>query len=200
MLQFREPRLLPYKDNCKTKIVKAGWWNEIVHKPNGWLHHAYLVPGAGYYQLFDWDTYFMGVALSYLHRGKGLAGSVEDFLHFTDHNWAYRGYTPREITGRHLWAHVATTQQARIMIKRYVLNPREFWTPFGIRSLAPSSVFYHQVHGYWQGPIWIISNYMVMHGLMNYGYDSQARTLAVETARTLLRDINATGGMRCSIA
>ena len=337
------------QSKLQNKIIRAGWWNGIVRKPNGWLHHEYLVPGADYNQLFDWDTYFMGVAMSYVHREKSLAGSVEDFLHFTNQHWAYRGYTPRAATGRHLWAipemckpflaqmalratltlhsvawlkpyyarladtlwywrharrardglftwfdgvesgcdnspavinipadrtegvdlacyiyreylamadlasllgkhgdvhrylflaarlkalirsrlwdakagtfynrnsrtgafmrvpewtnlvplwaHVASTRQARIMIKRYVLNPQEFWTPFGIRSLAPSSAVYHPIHGYWQGPIWIVGNYMVMHGLMNYGYDLPARTLAFETASTLLHDINTTGGM-----
>ncbi len=333
----------------QNKIAKAGWWSGIVRKPNGSLHHEYLVPGADYTQLFDWDTYFMGVALSHLHRGKSLAGSVKDFLHFTDSHWSYRGYTPREVAGRHLWAlpemckpflaqmalratltlhhvawlkpyyarlkdtlwywrharrasdglftwfdgvesgcdnspavinvpanrtegvdlacyiyreylamadlasllgkradvlryqhravklkalietrlwdakagtfynrnsrtgafirvpewtnlvplwaHVASARQARIMIKRHVLNLHQFWTPFGIRSLAPSSASYHPISGYWQGPIWIISNYMVMHGLMNYGYDAPARTLAYETASILLHDINTTGGM-----
>ncbi len=337
------------QDQLQQAIVKAGWWAQIVRKPNGHLHHAYLIPGADYYQLFDWDTYFMGVALSYAHRGQSLAGSVEDFLHFTDHNAAYRGYTPREIDGTHLWAlpemckpflaqmalrasltlhsvtwlkpyysrladtlwywrharrspdglftwfdgvesgcdnspavisvpanrtegvdlacyiyreylamadlaallgqptdvqryeqhairlrrliqtrlwdahagtfynrnsrtgaficvpewtnlvplwaNVATRRQAHILIRRYVLKAHEFWTPYGIRSLAPESPSYHPIHGYWQGPIWVVSNYMVMHGLMNYGYNTQARLLAVETVTTLLRDIKKTGGM-----
>ena len=348
---FSSRRLAAYalQNRLQRAIVKAGWWQQIVRKPNGQLHHKYLIPGAAYFQLFDWDTYFMGVALSYAHRGESLAGSVKDFLHFTDGHWSYRGYTPRIVAGRHmwalpemckpflaqmalrasltlhsaawlrpyyprladtlcywrharrspdrlftwfdgvesgvddsaaiisvpadgtegvdlacyiyreyramadlasllgkpadvqrykrhaaklkaliqkrlwdnkagtfynrnsrtgafirvpewtnlvpLWAHVATKRQAQIMITRYVLNPREFWTPFGIRSLAPESPLYHPVHGYWQGPIWIVTDYMVMHGLMNYGYASQARLLARDTADTLLHDIQATGGM-----
>ncbi len=330
-------------------MTKAGWWRQIVRQPNGRLHHAYLIPGSMYYELFDWDTYFMGLALSYSHRGQSLAGSVEDFLHFTDHDDSYRGYTPREVDGKHffalpemckpflaqmalratltlhnvswlkpyyprladtlwywrharrssdglftwfdgvesgtdnspavftvppdrtegvdlacyiyreylamadlasllgkpadvrlyqqraaklkrliqkrlwdasagtfynrnsrtgafirvpewtnlvpLWAHVATRRQAKVLITRYVLNPHEFWTQYGVRSLAPGSPAYHPVHGYWQGPIWIVSDYMVMHGLMNYGYTTQARLLARNTVATLLRDIKATGGM-----
>ncbi len=337
------------QNRLQSAIAKAGWWKQIVRKPNGQLHHKYLIPGAAYFQLFDWDTYFMGVALSYANRGKSLADSVKDFLHFTDGHWSYRGYTPRIVAGRHmwalpemckpflaqmalrasltlhstawlkpyyprladtlwywrhvrrspdglftwfdgvesgvddsaavisvpadrtegvdlacyiyreylamadlasllgkpadvrryqqhaaklktliqtrlwdnnagtfynrdsrtgkfirvpewtnlmpLWAHVATKRQAQIMMTRYVLNPGEFWTSFGIRSLAPQSPFYHPVHGYWQGPIWIVTDYIVMHGLMNYGYTSQARLLARETAGTLLRDIKTTGGM-----
>ena len=344
-------RLTAYalQQRLRQAMAKAGWWRQIVRQPNGRLHHAYLIPGAMYYQLFDWDTYFMGIALSYAHRGNSLAGSVEDFLHFTDHDYSYRGYTPREVAGHHffalpemckpflaqmalrasltlhsaswlksyyprladtlwywrharrspdglftwfdgvesgtdnspavlsvpadrtegvdlacyiyreylamadlasllgkpadvrlyqqraaklkrliqkrlwdasagtfynrnsrtgafirvpewtnlvpLWAHVATRRQAQILITRYALNPREFWTNYGIRSLAPGSPSYHPVHGYWQGPIWIVTDYMVMHGLMNYGYNTQARLLARNTVTTLLRDIKATGGM-----
>jgi len=330
-------------------IRKTGCWQQIVRQPNGQLHHAYLIPGSMYYELFDWDTYFMGVSLSYFHRGHSLAGSVEDFLHFTDYYASYRGYTPREVDGRHfwalpemckpflaqmalrasltlhsvawlkpyysrladtlwywrharrspdglftwydgvesgtdnspavisvppnrtegvdlacyiyreylamadlakllgkpadvrlyqqrasklkhliqkrlwdaaagtfynrdsrtgafiqvpewtnlvpLWAHVATRRQAQILIKRWALNPHEFWTRYGIRSLAPGSPAYHPVHGYWQGPIWIVSDYIVMHGLLNYGYTAQARLLARNTAAVLLRDIKTTGGM-----
>lgn len=337
------------QNRLQRAIAAAGWWKQIVRTPNGRMHHKYLIPGASYFQLFDWDTYFMGVALSYGNRGKSLAGSVEDFLHFTGGHWSYRGYTPRIVAGHHLWAlpemckpflaqmalrasltlhnaawlkpyyprladtlwywrhtrrspdglftwfdgvesgvddsaavisvpadrtegvdlacyiyreylamadlasllgkpadvrryqrhavklkrliqtrlwdnkagtfynrdsrtgafirvpewtdliplwaHVATRRQAHILITRYVLNPREFWTPYGIRSLAPESPLYHPIHGYWRGPIWVVTDYMVMHGLMNYGCYSQARLLARETVTTLLRDIKKTGGM-----
>ncbi len=330
-------------------MTKAGYWQQVVRKPNGQLHHEYLIPGADYFQLFDWDTYFMGVALSYAHRGKSLAGSVEDFLHFTNYHWSYRGYTPREVDGQSfwalpemckpflaqmalrasltmhhvawlkpyyqrladtlwywrnarsvpdglftwydgvesgvdnspavssapadrtegvdlacyiyredlamadlasllhkpgdvhryqqramrlkhliqtrlwdardgtfynrdsrtgkfirvpewtnlvpLWAHVATPQQAHILITSYVLNPQQFWTPFGIRSLAPHTPWYHPIHGYWQGPIWVVSDYMVMHGLLNYGYTAAAKRLATNTVTTLLADIKNTGGL-----
>ncbi|MGH9526552.1 MAG: MGH1-like glycoside hydrolase domain-containing protein [Terriglobales bacterium] len=321
----------------------------MVRPPQGVLPYTYLIPGAHYFQLFDWDTYFMGVALSYQHRGRALADSVRDFLHFTDLRAGYRGYTPREIgpegpwalpemckpflaqmalrasqtrgsaawlrpdwqrlkdtlsywrnarqtpdglftwfdgvesgvdnspavprfpadrvegvdlacylvreyramavlakmldqpadarlyaararrltqriqtrlwsakdgtfydrdsrTGRFirvpewtnlvpLWARVATPDQARVMIQRYALNPKEFWSPYGIRSLAPESPDYDPAHGYWRGPVWIISNYMVMHGLMNYGYSAPAQTLARRTVQLLLRDFQTTGGM-----
>ncbi|NNM85807.1 MAG: hypothetical protein HKL96_08655 [Phycisphaerales bacterium] len=330
-------------------MAKAGYWRQIVRKPNGQLRHEYLIPGASYFELFDWDTYFMGVALSYAHHGKALEGSVRDFLHFTNCRWAYRGYTPRAIDGQQLWAlpemckpflaqmalrasltmhhvawlkpyykrladtlwywhsarsapdglftwfdgvesgvdnnpavssapadrtegvdlacyiyreylamadlavllhkpadvqryqqlagqlkhliqtrlwdaragtfynrdsrtgqfirvpewtnlvplwaHVATPQQAHSLITRYVLNPHQFWTPFGIRSLAPNTPWYHPVHGYWQGPIWIVSDYMVMHGLLNYGYTAAAQRLATNTVATLLADIKKTGGL-----
>lgn len=330
-------------------IQRQGLLRRIVRPAAGLLPYPYLIPGAHYYQLFDWDTYFMGVALSRQNRGRALADSVRDFLHFTGRHAAYPGYTPREIapggfwalpemckpflaqmawrasrtqhsaqwlepdwarlaatlvywrqarqapdglfiwfdgvesgvdnspavssapadrtegvdlacylvreyramaalarmlgksaaaaayarraaaltrriqthlwsardgtfynrdrrTGQFirvpewtnltpLWARVATPAQARILITRHVLNPREFWSPDGIRSLAPASPDYDPGHGYWRGPIWIVSDYIVMHGLMNYRYAAAARQLASRTVRMVLRDVQTTGGM-----
>ena len=331
------------------RIEQAGMLRVIVRAPAGQLRHRYLIPGAGYYQLFDWDTYFMGVALSYHQRGRSLAGSVEDFLSFTNHRAGYRGYTPREATAKGmwslpeqckpflaqmalrasqtlgsagwlrpyyrrladtldywrearrapdglytwfdgvesgvdnspavssrpanvsegvdlacylvredramaalakmlhksgdarlyagrarrltrliqtrlwdardasfynrdqrsgqlvrapewtnltpLWARVATAAQARALIERHLLNPKEFWSRYGVRTLTPASAQYRPAGGYWRGPIWIVADYMMMHGLLNYGYTDAARQLARRTARLLLSDFRATGGM-----
>lgn len=336
-------------------IARQRLLRRIVRPPAGILPYPYLIPGAHYFQLFDWDTYFMGLALSYQHRGQALADSVRDFLHFTGHNDAYPasgdypGYTPREIAPQGfwslpemckpflaqmalrasltlhsaawlrpywprlqatlaywrdarqapdglftwfdgvesgvdnspavssrpadrtegvdlacylvreyramaalatmldkpadaasyavraralthliqtrlwsakdgtfydrdsrggqfirvpewtnlspLWARVATPAQARTLITRHVLDPAEFWSPFGIRTLAPESPDYDAAGGYWRGPVWIVANYTVMHGLMNYGYRRAARQLASRTARMVLRDAQTTGGM-----
>ncbi len=330
---------------------------DIVKPPRGLLHHEYLVPSGPYFQLFDWDTYFMGVALSYDHRGRALAGSVEDFLDFTDEHANWLGYTPREIapdslwalpemckpflaqaalrasltlhdaswlaqpsgashrsylqkladtltfwersrrapdglfvwfdgvesgvdnnpavsddptgitegvdlqtyvyreylamavlsgwlghpaaaaeyraraahlrsamqrllwsaadglyynrdarSGRWirvktwtdlapLWAGIPTQEQARRMIEDHLLNAREFWAPDGVRSLAADEPLYNPQSGYWRGPVWVISDYLLMHGLLHYGYRAQARELAAKTTALLARDLRVTGGM-----
>ncbi len=331
------------------RIQRAGMLRVIARPAAGQLKHRYLIPGAGYYQLFDWDTYFMGVALSYHGRGRSLASSVEDFLDFTNSRAGYRGYTPREATAKAfwalpeqckpflaqmalrasqtlgsaawlrpyykrladtlaywrqarrapdglytwfdgvesgvdnspavssqpanvtegvdlacylvredramaalakmlnknndaerytrrarrltrliqtrlwdapeasfynrdrrtgkfvrvpewtnltpLWARVATPAQARAIIEQHLLNPKEFWSAYGVRTLAAESPQYNPASGYWRGPIWIVTDYMMMHGLMHYGYPQQARQLARRTARLLLADFKATGGM-----
>jgi putative isomerase len=329
----------------------------VVKPPRGILKHQYLVPAGPYFQLFDWDMYFMGVALSYDGVGKPVANSIEDFLEFVDEYANWPGYTPREIApdalwalpeqckpflaqaavrasrtmndyqwllepngeskktayakladtvhfwennprapdgffvwfdgvesgvdnnpavsdnpsqvtegvdlqcylyreyralavlaeklGKHedaqaykakaddlenrvrdkmwsgpdglffnidsrsgqfvkiktwtdlvpLWAGIATPAQAGRMIRDHVLNPKEFWCNYGIRTLAPGEPLYNPKSGYWRGPVWVISNYLVMHGLMNYGRAAEARQLAERTVNLLVNDIKATGGM-----
>ncbi|MGH9452968.1 MAG: amylo-alpha-1,6-glucosidase, partial [Terriglobia bacterium] len=321
----------------------------IVKPPKGLLKHQYLVPNGPYFQLFDWDMYFMGVALSYDGAGQPLADSVKDFLEFVDANANDEGYTPREIapdalwalpemckpflaqaalrasltmgsadwlkpyftrlehtvvfwentrrstngffrwyngvesgvdnnpavsarpanvtegvdlqcyiyreyvalailadklgraqvaaayrkkaedlkvlvqtkmwsdadgmflninstTGQFvrvktwtnfvpLWAGIATPAQAQRTIQEHLLNLREFWSAYGVRTLAPSEPLYNPRSGYWRGPIWVISNYLLMHGLMNYGYKKEAQELAGKTVSLLIHDLQTTGGM-----
>ncbi|MGH9731233.1 MAG: amylo-alpha-1,6-glucosidase [Candidatus Acidiferrales bacterium] len=338
-------------------IAKSGAKQNIVKPASGILKHPYMVPAGPYTQLFDWDTYFMGVALSYDGVGEPLEDSVKDFLDFTDENWNSTGYTPREIavdapdalpqmckpflaqmalrasmtlnnyewlrepsgathrtyyqklgdtlifwenarrandglfrwfngvesgvdnnpavsdepagvsegvdlqcyiyreyramavmaarlgnasdektydakadalaklirekmwsesdgmflnidsrTGRMvriktwtnfvpLWVGVATKDQAERTIREHVLNAKEFWSPNGIRTLAPSEPLYDPHRGYWRGPVWIVSNYLVMQGLAKYGHQKEAVKLAEETVNLLVSDLRATGGM-----
>jgi neutral trehalase len=329
----------------------------VVKPPKGILKHEYLVPAGPYFQLFDWDMYFMGVALSYDGVGTPVASSIEDFLEFVDEYANWPGYTPREIapdalwalpemckpflaqaavrasrtsggyewlvrpngeskktnyeklgdtlafwedtrrapdgfflwyngvesgvdnnpavsdkpaqvtegvdlqcylyreyramavlaeklgrrrdsqkyhakaddladrvrekmwsdadgmflnidarTGRAvpvktwtnfvpLWARIATPAQAKRMVEDHILNPKEFWCDYGVRTLAPSEPLYDPKAGYWRGPVWVISNYLVMHGLANYGHQAEARQLAERTVNLLVGDIKKTGGM-----
>lgn len=338
-------------------FAKYGFKTNIVKPPSGILTNEYLVPAGPYTQLFDWDTYFMGVALSYDGVGEPLEDSVKDFLDFTDENYGTKGYTPREIatnapdalpqmckpflaqmalrasetlhdyswlrepsgptrlsyyqkladtlafwelarrspdglfrwfngvesgvdnnpavsddpadisegvdlqcyiyreylamailaektghdadvavyrrkardladrvrmkmwsagdgmflnidsrTGKFvriktwtnfvpLWADIATKSQADEMIRPHLLNPREFWSPNGVRTIAATEPLYNPRSGYWRGPVWVLSNYLLMHGLTNYGYKKEAIQLADETVALLLRDLRATGGM-----
>jgi putative isomerase len=329
----------------------------VVKPPRGILKHPYLVPAGPYFQLFDWDMYFMGVALSYDGVGRPVADSVRNFLEFVDEYANYSGYTPREIapdalwalpeqckpflaqaavrasrtmndyqwllepngesrgtnyaklaatlrfwenarrapdgfflwydgvesgvdnnpavsdrparvtegvdlqcylyreyramavlaqklgkqddaqaykakaddleervrhkmwsesdgmflnidarTGQFvkiktwtnlvpLWAGIATPAQADRMTRDHVLNPEEFWSQYGIRTLAPGEPLYNAKSGYWRGPVWVISNYLAMHGLMKYGHPAEARQLADRTVNLLVSDIKKSGGM-----
>jgi neutral trehalase len=330
---------------------------DVVKPPKGILKHEYLVPSGPYWQLFDWDMYFMSVALSYDGVGKPVASSVEDFLEFVDEYANWKGYTPREIAPdalwalpeqckpflaqaavrasltmhdftwlnqpngdskktnyqkladtvafweenrrrpdglfvwyngvesgvdnnpavsdnpaevtegvdlqcyiyreylalaviaeklgkaddalmyrrkaedlKHLvqdrmwsdvdgmflninsrtnqfvrvktwtnfvplWAKIATPAQAARTIREHLLNPQEFWAPEGIRTIAPGEPLYNPGSGYWRGPVWVVSNYLMMHGLLNYGFQPQAQELAEKTVKLLVADFHKTGGM-----
>lgn len=94
-----------------------------------------------------------------------------------------------------LWAGLATQAQAKRLIEGRLLDPAQFWAPHGVRTLSRDEPLYDPHRGYWRGPVWVLSNYLVMHGLLNYGYQAQAAELADKTQRLLVDDFNTSGGM-----
>lgn len=76
-----------------------------------------------------------------------------------------------------MWAHVATREQARELV-RHLTDSTSFWRRYGIPTLAANDPRYTPfVDGCcrWNGPVWLLWNYIVMRGLNNYGYDDLAR-------------------------
>lgn len=90
-----------------------------------------------------------------------------------------------------LWAGVASEEQARIMIMKYLTNPREFWSPYPLSVLSKSEPWYSEIHlpadngCSWRANTWMPTNYMVYHGLKWYGYDDIASALAQRTVELI---------------
>jgi alpha,alpha-trehalase len=99
-----------------------------------------------------------------------------------------------------LWAGLATRENGRRMIERYVLEPRKLWAPYGVRSLAADEPLYNnenviKPYSNWQGPIWPHANWMAMHALLHYGYPDAARDVAVRVTQVCLDDLERNGMM-----
>jgi hypothetical protein len=79
-----------------------------------------------------------------------------------------------------MWAHVATKEQARELVK-HLTDSGQFWRRFGVPTLAANDPNYTPfVDGCcrWNGPVWLLWNYVVMRGLKNYGYHDIAGAVA----------------------
>ena len=99
-----------------------------------------------------------------------------------------------------LWAAVASKEHAKATIETHLLSKDEFWSEFGIRSLSKDDPRYNQANiikpfSNAQGPIWVITNYLVMHGLINYDFRTEALELANKIQELLKNDIKHTNGM-----
>ena len=66
-----------------------------------------------------------------------------------------------------LLARVASQAQADTMIKRHLLNPREFWGDWVVPSIARDDPAFRD-QNYWRGRIWGPMNYLLYLGLGNY--------------------------------
>jgi len=145
-----------------------------------------------------------GDAAAFRERAAALAAAiqkrlwVEEASVYSDYDAVERALA-RRITYSDLvplWAGLASPAQAKAMIERHVLVPRELWSPHGVRSLAADDPAYNnenviKPYSNWQGPIWPHANWMAMHALMRYGFREAALEVAVRVTRLCLADLEA---------
>lgn len=94
-----------------------------------------------------------------------------------------------------LWAGVADERQARLLVEKHLTNPGEFWRTYPIPALAASEPGY--VEGFpeghstgccsWRAHTWLPTNYMIFHGLRDYGYHALALDLAQRSFKMFRR-------------
>jgi len=90
--------------------------------------------------------------------------------------------------------------QAKEMIKRYLLAPDCMWSEYGIRSLSVRDPAYNNAciiipYSNWQGPLWINANFLYTIALVRYGFKEEAGDVARKLAPVLLNDIKANHSM-----
>ncbi|MCX7876056.1 MAG: trehalase family glycosidase [Melioribacteraceae bacterium] len=79
-----------------------------------------------------------------------------------------------------LWANVAPKEKANELIK-HLINPNKFWRKYGIPTLAADDIWYSPYVDYcckWNGPVWLLWNYMVYDGVKKYGFNKIANQIA----------------------
>jgi hypothetical protein len=106
-----------------------------------------------------------------------------------------------------LYAGIPSKERARRMA-RVLLRPEGFWGPVGPRTCPADDPYFQQsprvlLYDFkkerrgpvsnWSGPVWVLSSYYLAEGLARYGRRTEARALAVRTARLLADDLATTG-------
>jgi glycogen debranching enzyme len=77
-----------------------------------------------------------------------------------------------------------------ILVERHVLNPREFWLPWPIPSVAASEPTFDPEFAtgiIWRGPTWINTNWFLVHALRQHGYHAAAAELAERSLALIAR-------------
>lgn len=90
--------------------------------------------------------------------------------------------------------------EGRRMISLHLLNPTQMRSEHGFRSLSRFDPAYNNQaiidpYSNWRGPIWINANFLDWIALRRYGYNDEARWLAVTLAADIHRDIQKWGSM-----
>ncbi|MDC7233324.1 MAG: trehalase family glycosidase, partial [Spirochaetales bacterium] len=116
-----------------------------------------------------------------------------------------------------LWANVASREQAERLVVENLVNPREFWSEYPVATLAKSEFGYKprlQTRGEnidmfdgkvkegkpenvwndlgcnWRANTWMPTNYMICHGLKDYGYDILAKAMVYQTGKLMEKSGN----------
>jgi hypothetical protein len=100
----------------------------------------------------------------------------------SDHGFMFmtRDLRRQEIIGfLPLWAGAVSKERADILIET-LTDTTKFWRKYGIPTLAADDPWYSPDVDYcckWNGPVWMLWNYMVFDGLVSYGYHDLAGQL-----------------------
>ncbi len=97
-----------------------------------------------------------------------------------------------------LWAGFAAPEQAQAMAEHY-RDEELFHSGYGITTLAKDEKMFNleatNNPSNWLGGIWLVANYVVFRGLLNYGFDEEAKELCRNTLELLGEDLKETGCM-----
>ncbi len=81
-----------------------------------------------------------------------------------------------------LFGGVAPENRAQQLIETHLADPRRFWPEGGypVPTTALNSHWFN-AENYWLGPVWVSTNWMILHGLSDYQHHEMARTIADKT-------------------
>ncbi|RPD99974.1 hypothetical protein EGM88_01550 [Aureibaculum marinum] len=94
-----------------------------------------------------------------------------------------------------LSAGLASEEDGKKMIEKYLINPGHMKAKFGYRTLSAKDPDYNNKNiivpfSNWQGPVWPIANYIYSIGLKKYGFDNELAWLGKTMGNLLIDDIN----------
>lgn len=95
-----------------------------------------------------------------------------------------------------MWAKFATGEQAQALAGHWK-DEGTFHSPYGIATLAKDEKMFDlsatNNPSNWLGPIWLVANYIVFRGMLNYGFMDEAKELLDGTLRLLGEDLRQNG-------
>lgn len=100
-----------------------------------------------------------------------------------DHSFRFmtRDLKRQEIIGfLPMWAEAVSPERAEVLMQALTDTSR-FWRRYGVPTLSARDPWYSPYVDYcckWNGPVWLLWDYMVFDGLVNYGYEKEALELA----------------------
>jgi len=83
-----------------------------------------------------------------------------------------------------MYAGLLSKEEAEFLIENYLNNADEFATPFGVPTVPKSEKSYDP-DGFWRGPVWMASNWVLYHAFSDYGYTDEAEKIRTDSLALL---------------
>lgn len=83
-----------------------------------------------------------------------------------------------------LFANLYTKEEAKNVIHKHLNNELTFKAPFGIRTVSKFEPSYRP-NAFWRGPVWMVPQWFIYKGLMNYGFKEDAKKIALTATRLI---------------
>lgn len=177
---------------------RAGWWEDRICK--GVDLNSYIVREARAFAVLATMYGEPELAGEYTQKAQERADRINELLWNPEEGLYYdmHARTGELIKVKYvgtfapMWAGIATADQAERLVHEHLLHADEFWSDYPVAVLAKSEPGYspslldRDLGCCWRANTWIPTNYMVFHGLLDYGYDQIARSIALQTERLLL--------------
>lgn len=97
-----------------------------------------------------------------------------------------------------MYAGFATQEQACALVKHWK-DKKTFFSNYGITTLAQDEKMFNlsatNNPSNWLGPIWLVANYVVFKGFLQYGFIDEAREICKASLKLLGTDLERTGSM-----
>lgn len=157
-------------------------WQDQAHALSAAMARECWDPRDRFYYSVDTDVRTRGY--DWFHKGLGVFWHT---LPIRIRTWT--GFIPM------LYGMAATPQAAQL--RSVLMDPNIFLGSCGVRTLDRNERMYNleatSNPSNWLGPVWMVSNYVAFRGLLNYGFDDDARQIAEKSLNLLARDIEKTG-------
>ncbi|OGE39000.1 hypothetical protein A3F00_01805 [Candidatus Daviesbacteria bacterium RIFCSPHIGHO2_12_FULL_37_11] len=131
-----------------------------------------------------------GDAVYFTEKASEIAKAMRDLMLEDGIFWSTYGEDYKKIKVKTwaifspLFAKIATDQEAKSLVNNFFLNPKEFYLPFILPTTSKSDPAFDP-NGFWRGPVWMSTNWIVFKGLKNYGFHAEAKHLLNSSLKLL---------------
>jgi len=143
----------------------------------------------------------------YQKKAETLKANILKYLYHEDENMFWNRRRDGQVVRRNAFSNyipltygiIDDKEKGSALLKDHLMD-RRMLSRYGIRSLSQDDPDYNNEcmivpYSNWQGPVWVVANYLHTVALSRYGLQEEAREVTKRVADTLLKDLHNCGSL-----